>query len=272
VDDKSRQRVSESARRRDGRRAANAVEGAAGRETVLDESANREHHERRRAARHRDPASQFANDVPAILRPTFIWGPPLYYPYASWYYPGDYFGFGVGIPMDYILAVDGRLGRMGWGFGWGGHSIFVNNSFIHRYNFNSRGSASLSGRSTWAHDASHRGGVPYSNAAWPTVIEATCARICKLVDRRDRRKLEAPPNPEASEWAIGRFRRVIPAKTVALSAEFGRAKRRGAERPWIFQPRGRPECGGGFSRGGGGGGMRGGGGGMRGGGGGGGHR
>src|SRR5580693_59552 len=33
--------------------------------------------------------------------PGYIWGPPLYYPYASWYYPpfvgGGYFGFGLGI-------------------------------------------------------------------------------------------------------------------------------------------------------------------------------
>jgi hypothetical protein len=41
----------------------------------------------------------------------------------------------------------------------------VNNSFIHRYNFNSRGIGSLNGRSAWSHDASHRQGVPYSNAA-----------------------------------------------------------------------------------------------------------
>jgi hypothetical protein len=43
--------------------------------------------------------------------------------------------------------------------------VFVNNGFIHRNNFNSARGGSLSGNSTWAHDASHRGGVPYSNAA-----------------------------------------------------------------------------------------------------------
>jgi hypothetical protein len=41
----------------------------------------------------------------------------------------------------------------------------INNSFIHRYNFNSRGIGSLNGTSAWSHDASHRQGVPYSNAA-----------------------------------------------------------------------------------------------------------
>ena len=98
--------------------------------------------------------------------PAYIWGPALYYPYASWYYPGGYFGFGMGIPMGFYFGGGwGGWGGWGWQPGWGGHNMFVNNSFIHRYNFNSRGSASLSGRSQWSHDASHRQGVPYSNAA-----------------------------------------------------------------------------------------------------------
>jgi hypothetical protein len=98
--------------------------------------------------------------------PAFIWGPPLYYPYASWYYPGAYFGFGIGIPMGAYFGFGwGGWGGWGWQPGWGGHNIIVNNSFIHRYNFNSGGIGSLSGRSAWAHDASHREGVPYSNAA-----------------------------------------------------------------------------------------------------------
>jgi hypothetical protein len=62
---------------------------------------------------------------------------------------------------------------------------------------------------------------------WPTVIEATSARICKLADRPDRRKPEAPPNPEASEWATGRLRQVHASRIVALSVVFGRARRRG---------------------------------------------
>jgi hypothetical protein len=98
--------------------------------------------------------------------PAYIWGPSLYYPYASWYYPGAYFGFGLGIPMGvYFGGGWGGWGGWGWQPGWGGHNIMVNNNFIHRYNFNSRGSASLNGRSAWSHDASHRQGVPYSNAA-----------------------------------------------------------------------------------------------------------
>ena len=102
--------------------------------------------------------------------PAYFWGPPLYYPYANWFYPpfagGAYWGFGMGIPMGlYFGGGWGGWGGWGWGFGWGGHSLLVNNSFIHRYNFNSRGIGSLNGTSAWSHDASHRQGVPYSNAA-----------------------------------------------------------------------------------------------------------
>jgi hypothetical protein len=102
--------------------------------------------------------------------PANIWGPSLYYPYANWGYPpflgGAYFGFGLGIPMGlYFGGGWGGWGGYGWGFGWGNHSLFVNNGFIHRNNFNAGRGASLSGRSAWSHDASHRGGVPYANAA-----------------------------------------------------------------------------------------------------------
>jgi hypothetical protein len=59
----------------------------------------------------------------------------------------------------------GGWGGWGWRPGWGNHSVFVNNSFIHRNNFNSGASRSLSGNTAWSHDSSHREGVPYSNAA-----------------------------------------------------------------------------------------------------------
>ncbi len=98
--------------------------------------------------------------------PFYVWGPPLYYPYASWYYPPAYFGFGVGVPIGFYFGVGwGGWGGWGWHPGWGGHTIIVNNNFIHRYNFNASRGGSLSGRSTWSHDAFHREGVPYSNSA-----------------------------------------------------------------------------------------------------------
>jgi hypothetical protein len=98
--------------------------------------------------------------------PAYIWGPPLYYPYASWFYPGSYFGFGPGISMGlYFGGGWGGWGGWGWHPGWGGRTIIVNNNFIHRYNFNAGRGSGLNGSSAWSHDASHRQGVPYSNTA-----------------------------------------------------------------------------------------------------------
>ncbi len=101
--------------------------------------------------------------------PGSIWGPPLYYPYASWYYPrfgaGAYFGWGPGIPIGvYFGGGWGGWGGWGWHPGWGDHRIVVNNNFIHRYNFNAGRAGALSGNSNWAHDGSHRQGVPYPTA------------------------------------------------------------------------------------------------------------
>jgi hypothetical protein len=59
----------------------------------------------------------------------------------------------------------GGWGGWGWHPGWGNGSIMVNNGFIHRNNFNASRGGSLSGNSAWSHDSSHRGGVPYTNAA-----------------------------------------------------------------------------------------------------------
>jgi hypothetical protein len=116
-----------------------------------------------------EPADPQTMYVP-YYDPMTIWGPPLYYPYASWFYPpfgaGMYFGFGAGINMGFYFGGGwGGWGGWGWQPGWGGRNIIVNNNFIHRYNFNAGRTGSLSGRSNWAHDSSHRQGVPYSNSA-----------------------------------------------------------------------------------------------------------
>jgi len=208
--------------------------------------------------------------------PAFIWGPPLYYPYASWYYPNGYFGFGMGIPMGlYFGGGWGGWGGWGWGFGWGGHSIFVNNSFIHRYNFNSRGSASLSGRSAWAHDASHRGGVPYSNAALANRYRGNVRQ--NLQTRGSAGQPQARGATQSGGERMGN-RQISSGKAAQNRSAFGgvregKAARTHSDHGYSSMGPARSR-GGGFSRGGGGGGgMRGGGGGgMRGGGGGGGHR
>jgi hypothetical protein len=69
MDDKSRKRLSRSAARRDGRSPENAVQSAASREIVLNESAKSNHRERFRTAHHRHPAGRSQYDVPPILRP-----------------------------------------------------------------------------------------------------------------------------------------------------------------------------------------------------------
>ena len=118
-----------------------------------------------------EPADPDIMYVP-VYNPAWIWGPPLWYPYPGWgwpaygfYGPGVYFGWGLGINMGvYFGGGWGGWGGWGWHPGWGNHSIFVNNSFIHQYGFNSRGLGAAHGSSTWAHDAAHRGGVPYANS------------------------------------------------------------------------------------------------------------
>jgi hypothetical protein len=205
--------------------------------------------------------------------PAFIWGPPLYYPYASWYYPGGYFGFGAGIPMGlYFGGGWGGWGGWGWGFGSGGHSVFVNNSFVHRYNFNASGGASLSGRSAWAHDASHRGGVPYANAAMAGRYRNNVRQ--NLQTRGSDGQAQARGADQSGAGRMGN-RQIAPSGGVQNRSAFGGVREGSAARAHSdhgYSSMGPARSGGGASRGGGGGGMRGGGGGMRGGNGGGRHR
>ena len=191
--------------------------------------------------------------------PAYIWGPSLYYPYANWGYPpfigGAYFGFGLGIPMGlYFGGGWGGWGGWGWGIGWGNHSLFVNNSFIHRNDFNAGRGASLSGRSNWSHDASHRGGVPYANAgvssryggnvrqnlqsrgasagtaqsrgAQSQGARAEGGQAGRTQGTRTQGLGAAHPRRVRNEWAIGRLHPAHPRRG-APSAAFGRAARCG---------------------------------------------
>jgi hypothetical protein len=122
-----------------------------------------------------EPANPEVIYVP-VYDPVWIWGPPMWYPYPHWWWPqrsfltgGLYFGFGGPIDMGFYFGA-GWHGWGGWGWhpGWGGRTVMVNNSFLHRYNFNGRNVAGVGGSSVWAHDASHRAGVPYANQAMRT--------------------------------------------------------------------------------------------------------
>lgn len=102
-----------------------------------------------------------------VYNPAYMWGPPAYGFYPPLFYPGIGFGFGFG-PGIYIGSFFGGLGWGGWGWGpnWFGQSIYVNNNFFHRYGFSDfHGGGSFQGRGAWAHDPTHRLGVPYSNSA-----------------------------------------------------------------------------------------------------------
>jgi hypothetical protein len=117
-----------------------------------------------------EPANPEVIYVP-VYNPEWIWGPPLWYPYPSWYWPplsflapGWYFGFGGPIDVGFFFGF-GWHGWGGWGWhpGWGHRNVIVNNSFIHQYNFNARNLFNAHGTSEWTHDPEHRGGVPYAN-------------------------------------------------------------------------------------------------------------
>jgi hypothetical protein len=191
--------------------------------------------------------------------PAYIWGASLYYPYASWYYPGAYFGFGIGIPMGgYFGGGWGGWGGWGWQAGWGGGNIFVNNNFIHRYNFNSRGLGSLNGRSAWTHDASHRGGVPYSTAALSNRYRGAVRQ--NLQSRGSSGQAQTRDAGSRSGAERMGNRQIAPSRPSASRGAFGGVREGGAARMQSdhgFSSLG-PSRSGGFS---GGGGMRGGGGG-----------
>src|ERR1019366_9550200 len=138
-----------------------------------------------------EPANPEVIYVP-VYDPMWIWGAPMWYPYPRWWWPqrsfltgGLYFGFGGPIDMGLYFG-GGWHGWGGWGWrpGWGGRTVIVNNSFIHRYNFNGGHVANLRGTSVWAHDASHRAVVPYANQSLRTQY------------RGDARQNMARPSPE----------------------------------------------------------------------------
>jgi hypothetical protein len=100
--------------------------------------------------------------------PFWIWGAPIYYPYPHWYYPPHapvlYYSPAVSLRFYYGAGWQG-WNSWGWHPGWTTHTVVVNNTFVHRYNFNSTHLTNLSGTTTWSHDVTHRQGVPYSSPA-----------------------------------------------------------------------------------------------------------
>ncbi len=110
------------------------------------------------------PANPEVVYVP-YYNPQYIWGPPAYGYYPPWDYLDIGYGFGYGFgPGIYLGGFFGGLGwgGWGWGFNWFGRGLFLNPFFFNHYGFGGRG---YGGGGVWAHDASHRMGVAYSNRA-----------------------------------------------------------------------------------------------------------
>jgi len=106
-----------------------------------------------------------------VYNPSYVWGPP-----AWGYYPDLYYGYGYGFGFGPSIYIGGFFpgwygwGGWGWGFnGWYGGGLYINAGFFNHYGYRGsyygRGYAGgyYGGRGTWAHDSSHRLGVPYPN-------------------------------------------------------------------------------------------------------------
>jgi Protein of unknown function (DUF3300) len=113
------------------------------------------------------PANPQVVYVP-VYQPAYVWGPPVWGAYPDLWYPSGFgfgFGFGPGCYIGALFPGWGGWGGWGWGFGWGGHSLFVNGGFFNRYGFRGGFGGRFGGRSVWAHEPGHRMGVPYPNRA-----------------------------------------------------------------------------------------------------------
>ena len=100
--------------------------------------------------------------------PTWIWGAPLFYPYPHWYYPPHahvlYYSPAISLQFYYGSGWQG-WNYWGWRPGWTTRTVVINNTFVHRYNFNSSHLTNFTGTATWTHDVTHRQGVPYPSQA-----------------------------------------------------------------------------------------------------------
>jgi len=116
------------------------------------------------------PASPQVIYVPQY-DPAYIWGPPAWGYYPSLFYPTYGFGYWPGINIGLYFGGWGGWGGWGWGPNWFGHGLFVNTAFFGRYGFGGGyggygaygAYGGIRGMSAWAHNPSHRLGVPYSN-------------------------------------------------------------------------------------------------------------
>jgi hypothetical protein len=134
--------------------------------------------------------------------PMWIWGAPLWYPYPHWWWPprsvivgGVGFGFYTGGIHAGLFFGGGWHGWAGWGWhpGWGAHTVVVNNTFIHRYNFNTVNVRDVHGTTVWTHDAAHRQAVPYTTPALQQQFRGNVRQ--NLAPRPEAQPVRAPAQP-----------------------------------------------------------------------------
>ena len=131
-----------------------------------------------------------------VYNPAWFWGPALYYPYPGWYWP-------PGINMGFFFGGGwGGWGGWGWHPGWGGRSVIVNNTFIHRYNFNSGHLAQLHGTSVWAHDPAHRGGVPYARPELANRYQSSVRDNLRTAATQQARQANSPSNERIGNRSV----------------------------------------------------------------------
>ena len=97
--------------------------------------------------------------------PTVVYGPPVY-PYPPVYYPPPpppgslAISFGIGMAMGAMMS-----GGWGYNCGWGhSNTVVINNNNTYINNQNVR-TGNRNVNNNWQHNAAHRGGTPYPNAA-----------------------------------------------------------------------------------------------------------
>ena len=82
------------------------------------------------------------------------------------------FGFGVGIGIGGFFGGGwGGWGGWGWHPAWGSHTVIVNNTFIHRYNFNT-----AHRECAWIRGLAARSGVPRRSALLQRATERAIPR------------------------------------------------------------------------------------------------
>jgi hypothetical protein len=108
-----------------------------------------------------------------VYNPVVIWGTPRWHPWPPYWYPPrprtgfiigtGGFGFFFTVPVSRYFHHWGGWNNWGWGCGWGGRNVVINNNFYVRNNYRPPHGIVRNGNTVWAHNPNHRAGVPYPN-------------------------------------------------------------------------------------------------------------